>query len=125
MARSRTKATMIAVVLALTITGCNDSRKADFIRACQRRADINLRSPASARYGPIWDVLPNPNPREGFDKDAYGEFGEFGRFWIGYVDSQNAFGASGRNYVLCMEKDGTLDVGLSDDYSILPAWISE
>lgn len=102
--------------LALTACGPRDAFRAE----CQKAVEAKLTAPKTASYGNAVDVAPAGQGELARRISRGGVFGdEQQRFWLGYVDSENGFGAEVRLYFICREGGGGVKVGLTDSLDYL------
>lgn len=106
---------LVAVLVACCLLSACEKEPA-FVTRCKKSVELKLWAPNTAKYGSLRDIAPNPdNPAlVQLDKRGYLEFAEH-RLWLAYVDSDNAVGATTRQYVVCVDNgDGpTVDVASS------------
>lgn len=97
---------LCSVGCLLLLTAC-DAEPA-FVTRCKRAVELRLASPSTARYGSLKDVAPNPSNSymQSLDRHGYTGAGDI-HVWLAYVDSENALGATTRNYIACVnDQDG-------------------
>ena len=122
MSRTDIMRTALAALLALVLLTACGEQEPTFVVRCKRNVELRLIAPSTARYGSIKDVAPDPsNPRlQNLDRHGYVEIpGLDWRVWLAYVDSNNAMGATVRNYIVCLEDDAGFHLDVAPDITIL------
>jgi len=122
MARTNIMRIALAASLVLALLTACGQQEPEFVARCKRNVELRLIAPSTARYGSIKDVAPDPsNPRlQNLDRHGYVEIpGLDWRVWLAYVDSNNAMGATVRNYIVCLEDDEGFHLDIAPDTTIL------